>query len=297
MSSEADDQMRKPDEDVGDEDSSTSYEPNYSEPSYETSEPDTEWTVPSTAESEIHQTGSSASAPDAFPLTDAQADEASSVQPGSYWNEGAPVSGGTANSRVAPPPQEPDGPEISDELLSGDSHQQQSQAQASYDQPRSEQQASPGQQAPWGSAPQQPYQGGGRAGSMPSQPNYGGPMSMGPGMMNPNYLTGPSEQGRSTVSLDYWLSAFFSWIPALIFYLTEKDKNKLMDEHTKELLNFNITRMIVAAVMVIPILGQIFGGIASIALFVIAIMGALKGPDEYAAGRTYQFPLTLRLIK
>ena len=122
-------------------------------------------------------------------------------------------------------------------------------------------------------------------------------MAISPEFNNPNYLAGPSEQGRSTLQLDYWLSVFFSWIPALIFYLTEKDKNKLMDEHTKELLNFNITRIIVGATMVIPVIGTILGGIASLALFIIAILGAIKGPDEYGNGRLYKFPLAIRFIK
>ena len=132
---------------------------------------------------------------------------------------------------------------------------------------------------------------------MPPQ-NYAagyGPMATGPN--NPYWLAGPSEQGRSTLVLDYWLSVFFSWIPALIFFLTERDKNRLVDDHTKELLNFSITRVIVGAVMVIPVIGWIIGGIASLALFVLAIMGAMKGPDEYANGRTYQFPLAIRFIK
>ena len=117
------------------------------------------------------------------------------------------------------------------------------------------------------------------------------------GSNNPYWLAGPTNQGRSTLTLDYWLSVFFSWIPALIFFLTEKDKNKLMDEHTKELLNFNITRMIVGIITPIPFIGWIVGGIASLVLFIFAILGAVKGPEEYARGRTYQFPLAIRFIK
>lgn len=120
-------------------------------------------------------------------------------------------------------------------------------------------------------------------------------MSAGPN--NPNWLAGPTEAGSNTLQLDYWLSVFFSWIPALIFFLTERGKNQLVDDHTKELLNFNITRMIAYAVFIIPIIGWIIGGIASIALFVVATMGALKGTEEYKNGRTYRFPLSFRFIK
>lgn len=44
-------------------------------------------------------------------------------------------------------------------------------------------------------------------------------------------------------------------------------------------------------------IGPMLGVIASLAMFVIALMGGLKGPDEYANGRTHQFPLTYRFIK
>ena len=155
----------------------------------------------------------------------------------------------------------------------------------------------PGQQAPFGAGSGQPYQGGPPMGGMPQQPYGGGYAPMATGPNNPNWLAGPSEQGHSTLQLDYWLSVFFAWIPALVFFLTERDKNQLVDDHTKELLNFNITRMIVYAVMIIPIIGWILGGLASLALFVIAIMGALKGPEEYKNGRTYRFPVSFRFIK
>ncbi len=282
MTSESNEHTSNSDGAVDGGDANSPYEPKYSEPSFETSSPGTDWEVPASAEGGMGEAAASASAPDASPLMDGQVGEGQSEGQGQFWNEGGPVSGATSNSRPVPPQQQPTG--------------QQGYGQQPYGQQAPGQQA-PGQQAPWGPGPQQPYQSGSTHGGMPPQPNYGGPMAISPEFNNPNYLAGPSEQGRSTLQLDYWLSVFFSWIPALIFYLTEKDKNKLMDEHTKELLNFNITRIIVGATMVIPVIGTILGGIASLALFIIAILGAIKGPDEYGNGRLYKFPLAIRFIK
>lgn len=253
----------------------TEYEPSYSEPNYGTTGPDSDWDLPSTSEPVSDDDTAHASPPDANPLMDQDSSVAPSVgtDPAAdppaapWWDSGqhAHAGSGGATSHGQPPPHT-QGPPPG------------------------------GQYGQWGPGAQQ-YQGGVPMGAMPQQPYAGGyaPMATGPG--NPNWLAGPSEQGRSTLQLDYWLSVFFSWIPALVFFLTERDKNRLMDEHTKEILNFNITRVIVGAFAAIPFVGWVVGGIASVVLFVIAILGAMQGPDDYANGRTYQFPLTFRFIK
>lgn len=55
------------------------------------------------------------------------------------------------------------------------------------------------------------------------------------------------EQGYTTLTLNYWLSVFFSWIPALIFYFVEKGKNSVIDEHNRVNLNFQLVRTIVVS--------------------------------------------------
>lgn len=34
----------------------------------------------------------------------------------------------------------------------------------------------------------------------------------------------PVDSALSNLTLNYWLSVFFTWLPALIFWLIEKDK-------------------------------------------------------------------------
>jgi uncharacterized Tic20 family protein len=120
------------------------------------------------------------------------------------------------------------------------------------------------------------------------------------------------EQGYTTLTLNYWLSVFFSWIPALIFYFVEKGKNSVIDEHNRVNLNFQLVRTIVgvAAAIIPTVLGWIpFIGwflalivglalwVASIVLFVFAIIAAVKAPEEARAGRIYKFPFNLELVK
>lgn len=246
---------------VADDNAGSSYEPSYSEPNWDTSSAD----APLDAEIVTDETAAQASPPDASSPTGGPSSHAPGAAQGGPAAQPAP---GQAHGSGA----------------------------TGYGQQPPYGQSAPGQQAQWGGDPsQQQYQQ--QPGGMPPQPYSGGPGQMAAGSNNPNYFEGPTERGRSTLQLDYWLSVFFSWIPALIFFLTERDKNKLVDEHTKEVMNFNITRVIAYAVIIVPVIGWIVGGIASIALFVVAILGALKGPEEYANGRTYQFPLTIRFIK
>ncbi len=246
---------------------SPGYEPTYSEPHYQSPDSGGEWEVPPTSDPVPDDATTHASPPDASPLTDDGFDTSDA-------GPGAPTEDGLAPGQSTPG------------------------GATSYDPPSYESAGSPSQPVGQWFDPQpaQPNRYGPPMGGMPP-PSYAGGYAPMPVGYNPNWLAGPSEQGRSTLQLDYWLSVFFSWLPALIFYLTERDKNQLVDEHTKELLNFNITRLIVAVLTPIPIIGWFGGGIASLVLFVMAIMGAANGPDEYANGRVYRFPLTFRFIK
>lgn len=120
------------------------------------------------------------------------------------------------------------------------------------------------------------------------------------------------EQAINTLTLNYWLSVFFAWIPALIFYFVEKGKNPVIDEHNRVNLNFQLVRTIVgvAAAIIptifgaIPFVGWVLSLILGLAfwvvyivLFVFAIIAAVKAPDEARAGRPYKFPFNLDMVK
>lgn len=99
-----------------------------------------------------------------------------------------------------------------------------------------------------------------------------------------------------TVSLNYWLSVFFSWIPALIFFLTEKGKNGLADEFHKQNMNFSIVRIIVGVLSLIPYIGIIFV-LASLALFIFHIIAAVEAPKAFRSGQPYKFVFNIPFIK
>ena len=132
----------------------------------------------------------------------------------------------------------------------------------------------------------------------------------------PTQPSSSPEQAINTLTLNYWLSAFFWWIPALIFYFVEKGKNPVIDEHNRVNLNFQLVRtiMVVALWLFSLIINLIFGAIpfvgwvlsvistlvfwgGLIVLFVFAIIAAVKAPEEARAGRIYKFPFNLELVK
>lgn len=141
-----------------------------------------------------------------------------------------------------------------------------------------------------------------------TMPSYQQPVQQQPAHGQPPVQQQPYQAGAvdpaNNVTLNYWLSVFFSWIPALIFFMVDKGKGSLVDEYHKANLNFSILRAIVGIatsfILVIPVLGIILAivlGLASIALFVIHIMAAIDAPKKFRAGQPYKFPFTIEFIK
>lgn len=158
-------------------------------------------------------------------------------------------------------------------------------------------QGAPGQpQQPYGQ-PQQPY-------GQP-QPGYGPPPGQPgqPGQYQQPY--GAVDPAQSNITLNYWLSVFFTWIPALIFYVVDKDKqNPRLRALQTANLNFALMRVGVGVAtwlfVWIPYLGAVIaflGGIFSIVLFVFHIIAAAKSSEAYRSGTPDPFIFNLPLVK
>lgn len=114
----------------------------------------------------------------------------------------------------------------------------------------------------------------------------------------------PSESAMSMLMLNYWLSVFFTWLPALIFFLIERGKNSTVDTHNAATLNFQILRTIVVVaasiIAVIPYIGWLIAmllWIGSLVLFIFAIIAAIKGPEDARAGRAFKYPFNVAFVK
>ncbi|UOQ56676.1 DUF4870 domain-containing protein [Leucobacter allii] len=157
-------------------------------------------------------------------------------------------------------------------------------------------------------APQQPAQPQYQA--PPAAPQYQAPaggQTPPPGgyqQPQPGYAQ-PVSDPVSNVTLNYWLSVFFTWIPALIFFLIEKDKgNRQAYDYHRDNLNFSLLRVaaVIAAyiLMVIPYIGWVLAIIVWIGLavlFVFHIIAAVKAPQSYRNGERPPFIFNIPLVK
>lgn len=96
----------------------------------------------------------------------------------------------------------------------------------------------------------------------------------------------PADGGIGNVAPNLWLSAFFGWIPALIYYLACKDNcaPTVRRAHADN-LSFQLIRLIVCFV---PHLGWL----AALVLFVMAVVHAAQVPGQVRSGQQPRFILT-----
>lgn len=153
-------------------------------------------------------------------------------------------------------------------------------------------------------APQQPA-------AAPQQPQYQAPPAGAQtppagGYQQPQQgYAQPAADPVSNITLNYWLSVFFTWIPALIFFLIEKDKgNQQAYAFHRDNLNFSLLRVgvVVATyiLMIIPYIGWLLAivlWLGSLVLFVFHIIAAVKAPDAYRRGGQPEFIFNIPLVK
>ncbi len=76
----------------------------------------------------------------------------------------------------------------------------------------------------------------------------------------------------------------------LVIWLVKKEESTFVADQAKEALNFQITVLIVAIVLIVTFIGPMIIGICGIVYGILAGMEANKGVY-------YRYPYTLRLVK
>lgn len=112
------------------------------------------------------------------------------------------------------------------------------------------------------------------------------------------------DQLATNVTLNYWLSVFFAWIPALIFFFIDRGKSPQSDLFHRENLNFSLVRTALGVVMMffgwIPYVGWlilILGWLASIVLFVFHLIAAINAPERYRKGEAPGFIFNIPFVR
>lgn len=105
----------------------------------------------------------------------------------------------------------------------------------------------------------------------------------------PASTEGPSDTGKILAGIGY-----LTGIVALIAILIEPYKNETFVRlHAFQALALCVVMIVAGILNVIPLLGQIIWLVASIAVFVFAIIGAVKAFQ----GQRYEMPVVYGLIK
>lgn len=100
---------------------------------------------------------------------------------------------------------------------------------------------------------------------------------------------GPSDTGKILAGIGY-----LTGIVALIAILIEPYKDeKFVRQHAFQALALYVVMIAASVLNVIPLLGQIIWLVASIAVFVFAIIGAIKAFQ----GQEYEMPMVYGFIK
>jgi len=88
---------------------------------------------------------------------------------------------------------------------------------------------------------------------------------------------------------------FGNLLGPLVIWLMKKETMPFVDQQGKEALNFQITvsiAMLVAAILIIVVIGFVLMLLVGVAAIVLTIMAAIKANE----GVSYRYPFTLRLV-
>lgn len=120
----------------------------------------------------------------------------------------------------------------------------------------------------------------------PAAPQYGAPQG---GAVSPSEL--------SDLTLNLWLSVFFGWLPALIFFLIRKDTaSPIARKAYTDNLNWQIVGAIIYIASV-PLSFILIGGLTALIPFVISLIHAITIPNQLRAGQPAKFLLAPNWVK
>ena len=89
---------------------------------------------------------------------------------------------------------------------------------------------------------------------------------------------------------------FAGFIMPIVMWTTQKDKDPLIDEHGKNIVNFMLSAILYGIIFAILIL-VVIGVFLLIGLGILSLIFIIIGGIQASEGRVYKYPLTIRFIK
>jgi uncharacterized Tic20 family protein len=106
----------------------------------------------------------------------------------------------------------------------------------------------------------------------------------------------PTSEEKTMAMLAHGGGIFFSFLPALVIYLTKGNESPYIREEAKEALNFQITvaiATVVSLVLVLVLVGILMLMAVGVGALVLMIMAVIAVNN----GQPYRYPVNLRIIK
>ncbi|MBO0594411.1 DUF4870 domain-containing protein [Nesterenkonia sp. E16_7] len=145
----------------------------------------------------------------------------------------------------------------------------------------------------WHKVPREPVTAPGSPGTHPAGAGPGQPSARPSGAPGVPVSAG-EEQGWGVAM--HLGGVFLSWLVPLVLWLVFRQRSRMLDDHGKEALNFQITLFIaylVGAATTIILIGFLILFLAWLLSVVFSILAAVAAYNR----RPYRYPLTIRFIK
>lgn len=107
--------------------------------------------------------------------------------------------------------------------------------------------------------------------------------------------TNVTSDEKTLAILSHLLGIFFSFIPALIIYLSKKEQSAYVAAHAREALNFQLSVIlfyILSGILVLLLVGLLLLPIVYFGALILAIVATIKANDNIL----YRYPFTIRFL-
>ena len=106
----------------------------------------------------------------------------------------------------------------------------------------------------------------------------------------------PNQDEKNIAMLSHVLTFLAGFIAPLVIYIVKKEESDFVRVHAVESLNFQLS-IIFYAIACIPLIFLIVGFFLLIALGFFSLVVVIIATIKASEGKTYRYPLTIRLIK
>ena len=106
----------------------------------------------------------------------------------------------------------------------------------------------------------------------------------------------PTQDEKNVALLCHVLTLLVGFVAPLVIYLLKKDESDFVKYHAIESLNFQISLFIyimASVVLMLVIISVFLAIVIGVAALILVIIATVKASE----GKTYRYPLTIRLIK